>query len=199
MNKTDFLEELRKRLSGLPSEDVQERIGFYAEMIDDRMEEGLSEQEAISEIGSVEEIVSEIAAEIPLSKIVKEKLKPRRRLKAWETILLALGSPIWLSLLIAAFAVIFSLYATLWSVIVSIWAAFASLVGSAFGGILSGMFLMVWDSVPSGLALLGCAFVLAGLSILLFYACKAATKGIVLLTKKFWISIKKSFIKKEAA
>lgn len=199
MNKTDFLEELRKGLSGLPRDEAEERIGFYAEMIDDRMEEGLSEQEAISEIGTVDEIVSQIIAEIPLSKIVKDKLKPKRRLSVTEIVLLAVGSPIWLSLLIAAFAVIFSLYASLWSVIISVWAAFAAFIGSAFGGALSGVILMVWDSVPNGLALLSCAFVLAGLSIFLFYGCKAATKGIVLLTKKIWISIKKCFIKKEAA
>ena len=38
-----FLDELRKGLSGLPEEDIQERLSFYSEMIDDGMEEGLSE------------------------------------------------------------------------------------------------------------------------------------------------------------
>ncbi|MBR5538496.1 MAG: hypothetical protein IKU61_01205 [Clostridia bacterium] len=47
MNKQEFLEELRKGLSGLPKEDVRERLNFYGEIIDDRIEEGLTEEEAV--------------------------------------------------------------------------------------------------------------------------------------------------------
>ena len=50
MNKEKFLDALRRRLSGLPQEDIDERIAFYEEMIDDRMEEGLSEEEATATI-----------------------------------------------------------------------------------------------------------------------------------------------------
>ena len=48
MNKQEFLDELRKGLCGLPSEDIEERINFYSEMIDDRMEEGLTEEESVA-------------------------------------------------------------------------------------------------------------------------------------------------------
>ena len=57
MNKQEFLAGLQKGLSGLPQEDVEERLTFYGEMLDDRMEEGLSEEEAVAAAGSVEEIV----------------------------------------------------------------------------------------------------------------------------------------------
>ena len=40
--------------------------------------------------------------------------------------------------------------------------------------------------------------VLAGLAILMFYACKAVTKGAIILTKKMWLGTKKMFMKKEA-
>ena len=43
MNKQDFLVQLRKGLSGLPQDDIEERLTFYKEMIEDRMEEGFSE------------------------------------------------------------------------------------------------------------------------------------------------------------
>ncbi len=42
---------LENGLKSLPQEDVKERLGFYSEIIDDRMEEGNSEQEAIASIG----------------------------------------------------------------------------------------------------------------------------------------------------
>lgn len=41
MSKQEFLAELRKALSGLPQGDIEDRLTFYSEMIDDRMEEGL--------------------------------------------------------------------------------------------------------------------------------------------------------------
>ena len=106
MNKQEFLTELREGLSGLPQDDIEERLAFYGEMLDDRIEEGLSEDAAVAEIGDADEIVRQTVADIPFAKLAKERIKPKRRLKAWEIILLALGSPVWLSILIAAAAVI---------------------------------------------------------------------------------------------
>ncbi len=91
MNKQDFLAQLRKGLSGLPQDDIEERLTFYKEMIKDRMEEGFSEEEAVSAIGSVEDIVRQSIADIPLAKIAKERIRPKRHLKVWEVILLTLG------------------------------------------------------------------------------------------------------------
>ena len=119
MCKQEFLAQLRQGLSGLPQEDIEERLTFYSEMLDDRIEEGLSEEDAVAQIGTVEKIVSQIMSEIPLTKLVKEKVKPKRALRAWEIVLLILGSPIWLSLLIAAAAVVLSVYAAIWSVMLS--------------------------------------------------------------------------------
>ena len=67
MTKTEFLDELRSRLSGLPQSDLDERLLYFREMIDDRMEDGLTEEEAVSDIGSVDEIVDHIMEETPLS------------------------------------------------------------------------------------------------------------------------------------
>ena len=197
MNKQDFIASLRTSLSGLPKQDVEDRLNFYSEMIDDRIEEGLTEQEAVSAIGSVETVSSQIVADIPLSKIAKEKIKSKRGLRAWEILLLALGSPIWLSLLIAAFAVLFSLYVSIWSVIVSLWAVFASLVACAAGVIIAGIVFIVVGHALTGVCMIGAALVCAGLSIFSFFGCKAATKGLLWLTKKLALGIKKCFVKKE--
>ncbi len=51
MSKQEFLAQLKDGLSGLPQSDIEERVAFYEEMIDDRIEEGLSEEQAVSEIG----------------------------------------------------------------------------------------------------------------------------------------------------
>ncbi len=199
MNKQEFLTKLRKGLYGLPYGDIEERISFYSEMIDDRIEDGISEEQAVCEIGNVEEIISQIVADTPFTQIVKERIKPKRRLSAWEIIFLVLGSPIWLSLLIALFAVIFSVYISLWSVIVSLWAAFVSVVGCAVGGIIAGILFTCSGSTHAGIAMLGAGMVCAGFSVFAFFGCRAATKGILLITKKLAVWIKNCFIKKEDA
>lgn len=199
MNKQEFLAELRKGLSGLPQDDVEERLTFYGEMIEDRIEEGLWEEEAVSAVGSVDEIAAQIIADTPLAKSAKETMKPKRRLKAWEIVLLVLGSPIWLSLLIAVCVVILSLYISLWSVIISLWAVFASFIGCAFGGIAVGIGFAFGSNGLTGIAMIGAGVVCAGLSIFTFFGCKAVTTGTVRLTKKIAIGIKNCFIKKEEA
>ncbi len=199
MRKQEFLAQLRKGLSGLPQDDIEERLTFYSEMIDDQTEEGLSEEEAVSAVGSVDEIVAQVVADTPLAKVAKERIKPKRQMKAWEIVLLVLGSPIWLSLLIAAFAVVLSLYIVLWSVIISLWAVFGSFIGCAFGGIVAGIVFAFSDNILTGIAMIGAGVVCAGLSIFMHYGCKAATKGILILSRKFAVWIKNCFIRKEEA
>jgi len=170
MGKKEFLEQLSKKLSVLPKNEREERLAFYSEMIDDRIEEGLTEAAAVASIGFVE--------------LPEEKPATKRRLTAWKIVLLVLGSPIWFSLLIAAFSLVLSLYISLWAVIVSLWAAFGSLVACSASIALGGIGFAIDGHVPTGLAMLGAGLVCGGLSIGFFYGCHWITKGTVLLTKK---------------
>ena len=198
MHKQDYINLLKKKLSGLPPKEVDDRLGFYEEMIDDLIEEGVSEEDALKRIGSVDEVASQILADIPLKKLVKEKIKPNRKRSAWEITLLAIGSPIFGALLIAAIAVVFALYASLWAVIISLWASFFAVVGSGVGGFLGGFLLFFTENAASGFCLIGLSLTALGLSIFFFYGCKLATVGIIKLTKKIVLFIKKQCIKKEA-
>lgn len=199
MDKREFLARLEAGLRGLPPEDLAEHLSFYEEMIEDRMEDGLTEAEAVAGIGPVEDIVQQIVAETPLRKIVRERMRPERKMRGWEIVLLALGSPIWLSLLISAFAVLLSVYVVIWSVIVSLWAVDLALLVSSAAGVLAGVVLICKGSVLTGLAAIGAGLMCLGLSIFLFYGCLAATKGAVMLTKKIALWIKSLFLRKEAA
>ena len=78
MSKTDFLIKLREMLSGLPQEEVADRLMFYGEMIDDRIEEGLAEEDAVAEVGSVDEIAAQILEEVPVSKTVNADEKEKK-------------------------------------------------------------------------------------------------------------------------
>lgn len=199
MTKLEFLLALHDRLEGLPQEDVEERLRFYAEMIEDRMEEGLSEEEAVAEMGTVGEIAGQIIADIPLTKLVKEKMKTKRRLGAWEIVLLVLGFPVWLPLLISFFAVVISLYISLWAVLVSLWAVFLSAAVCALCGTVGGAVIMLCGRGAVGAAVIGTGLVCAGLAVLLFFGCKAATQGTLRLTAKSVLAAKNAFVKKEGA
>ena len=198
MNKQRFLDELRKGLAGLPQQDVEERLAFYSEMIDDRMEEGLSEEEAIAEIGPVDGVVKQILADIPLTKLVKERIRPKRKLAAWEIVLLVLGFPVWFPLLAAAFAVLLSVYVVIWSLVIALWAVFAALVLAA-AACLFGMVMLVIKNGAwlEAAGVFGITLVLAGLSVLTFLACVAATKGMAKLTKRLALWVKHLFVGKE--
>ncbi|MBQ2632952.1 MAG: DUF1700 domain-containing protein [Oscillospiraceae bacterium] len=195
MDKETFLARLREGLSGLPRSDAAECLAFYGELIDDRMEDGLSEAEAVAGIGPVEEIVAQTVAEIPISRLVKEKVAAKRKRKAWEIVSLALGAPV----LMAAAAVALSVYAALWAVAVSLWAADAALLGVALAAVVLGPVQFAQGRASSGLALLGAGLALAGLAILLFFGCKAAARGMLVLTQKTARWVKTLFLRKEGA
>ncbi len=184
-------------LYGLPKDDIAERLAFYSEMIDDRIEEGLTEEEAVAGIGPIEDIVSQTISEIPLTKLVKEKIKPERSLKGWELALIIIGFPLWFPLLIAGLAIVFSFYVVIWAVVVYLWAAVVSVGASALFGTLVSVVQFVNGRTVPGLALLGMSLAAAGLAILMFFACIGLTKGAAKLTGKIALGIKSMFIKKE--
>ena len=196
MNKQEFLAELRKRLSGLPQADIEERIVFYSEMIDDRTEEGSTEEEAVSAIGFVDDVVSQIFSDIPLTKLVKEKVKPNRALKAWEIVLLILGSPVWLPLLLAAAIIVLAVYIVIWSVIITLYAVDLTFAAGGIAGIAAILTYIANGNIPGALLFFGAGFVSAGLAILLFFGFNQITKYILLLSRKFLLNIKALFIRK---
>ena len=197
MNKQEFLNRLREGLACLPREDAEERLAFYDEMLSDRIEDGLSEQAAVAELGPVETVVQQIVAETPLPRLVREKMKSGRRLRAWELVLLVLGAPLWLPLLIAAGALLFSLYVVIWALIVSLWAVELALAVSALACLAGGVILLSRGDGTRGLLGIAAALVLAGLSVFGFLGCRALTKGAAVLTRKIALGIKSLFLRKE--
>ena len=197
MKKQEFLSELRIKISGLPGVDVEERISFYSEMIDDRIEDGMSEEEAVLEIGSVEDVAMEIIGNTPLKKIVKEKIKPYRGWKTSKIIFVSISSLIWIPLLVAAFSVALALYVSLWSIVVSVYAVFASCALSVPFGLVVGAFHAFSGNSFFAVLLVSCCFALAGIGILSFLCAKALTRLTLLLTKKLTLKIKKKLVSGE--
>lgn len=171
MTKEAFIMWLCEAFSAYPQEEVEERIRFYIEIIEDRMEEGLSEEEAVASVGKLEDVIAQIQADMPLPK----KYKAGRRLKGWEIVLLILGFPLWLPLLAAGFAVALSVYICIWAVILCLWAGFVTIAVCSFFGILAGIAYIIFFDRLTGIALLGAGIFCMGLSILAFWGCNAIT------------------------
>ncbi len=200
MNKAELLKALESALYGLPQEDIQKSLDFYSEMIDDRVEDGLSEDEAVSLTGDPQEIAKQILMDTSITKLVKQKIKPKRRMSAGEIVLLVLGSPLWLSLLIAVVAVVFSVYVSLWSVVVALWACETAFLGCVIGGTASAViFFTTGQNIYAGIVMIAAALLLVGISILFFFVCRLSTKGMVWFTKKITLCIKFCFLRKERA
>ena len=182
MNRAEFLNALREKLSGLPAEELEERLSFYAEVMDDRIEDGYSEEAAVAEIGTPEEIAAQIIAEIPLSRLVREKVGARKKRRTWQTVLLAVGAVVWVPLLIAFLAVIFSLYIALWAVVISLYAVCLALAAVGVCALPGAVLLAVRGNLPAAAAFLGAGIFCAGLAILMFFLCRGITKGVIKLT-----------------
>ncbi len=200
MNKQDFLASLRQGLKNLPQNEADKFLDYYAEMIDDRIEEGVTETEAITALGPVENLIAQIREEIisttPFGRLIKEKLTPSRRLRVWEIVLLVLGSPIWLSLLLTVFALVLTVYAVLWALVLTVYAVDLALAAGGVAGIFS-LFLIPSKGFAPCAATCGLGLFGAGLAILLFYPSNFLAKGMIKVSKRIFLFIKARFVKKE--
>lgn len=195
MTKQEFLNALGAKLAALPKQELEERLNFYDEMIDDGVEEGLSEEQAVDKLGSVEEVAAQIIADIPFFKIAKERFKFKRPPLGWEKALLILGAPLWIALAAAAIAVVVSIYAVIFSIAVAAWAVDVAFAAGTLGAFAVGLSFAFSGNAISGAMALGAGLIFAGLAILLFFCAKSATKITIFLSGKIAFYIKKLFTK----
>ncbi|MDE7246225.1 MAG: hypothetical protein K2O18_19935, partial [Oscillospiraceae bacterium] len=65
MTRVQFLNDLYKRISSLPEDQAEQHLTYYAEMLADRIEEGMSEEEAVASMEPVDVIVQRIFEDSP--------------------------------------------------------------------------------------------------------------------------------------
>ena len=176
MNKKEFSEALHRLLSELPWADVVSSVEFYEEMIEDRMEEGLSEEDAVAQVGTPEEIAARIRSELPAASVPETQKETRSKNRGLVLILLILGAPIWLSLLIAAVAVSVSLLAVIFSLFVSLWAVVIALGGASLLWFISAVMSAIQHNLISAGMLCGFSLFGAGLCILTVFPFRFFTK-----------------------
>ena len=197
MKKREFLDRLKASLWAMPEADKERSADYYAEMIDDRMEDGLSEEEAVAAIGDLDEIVKQILNETPRppATVKKEQKQQKQGLETWMIVLLVLGSPVWIPLVASAAGTVISVYVSLWTVVIFLYAVFIALAIASVGCVVGSFFMI--GRFAEVLVAWGAALLCAGLAIGVFMLSNLAAKGLVALTKLCWESCKSIFRGKE--
>ena len=190
MNKAEFLQALAARLNGLTAQERERALNFCAEGIDDRVEDGMEENDAVAALGDVETVARELLADRPLRAVVRERV--RREGSAGRIALLICASP----LLLTLFAVGLSAYAALWAAMIAVYAAVASLLIAGAACALGGVALMFVQGAAPGLCVCGAGLVSFALGLLLIDPVKTAGKGLWKLTKAFGRGCKRLIVGK---
>jgi uncharacterized membrane protein len=202
MSKEEFLSTLKTELEKQNLGNVENMLQFYDEMICDRMEDGMTEEEATASLGSIQDIVKEVVWEKPVTTLVKERVQ-QSKAKAESNgkgaiwiVLAVLGFPIWLpiaAVIAVCFMVICLVY---WIIVLTIalvllvfpLTTLACLVGAA--GVLLG-----FAPFSTMMICLGGAMILGSLSFLLYKPCLLFFKETGTVFAKMLVGLKKTLFK----
>lgn len=180
MTRDEFLGRLGELLACLPEDQVEETKAFYAEAIADRMEDGMSEEEAVAAMGAPGEVAEATLDDLPA--VPRAIARTRRRSTALLWVLAIVGSPVWAPLLLAFAAVAVSIYFCIWVLALCIW-----LLVPALGAV--GVTALAFTTVgvklgliPYAIAMLGCGVALLGGALLAGAGAWAASRQIARLS-----------------
>ena len=190
MNRKAFLRELKGRIAALPEAERDQKLAYYAEMIDDRVEAGMAEEEAVAALGTMEEIAAEALQGAP------QMRASGRRPGAWSLLIGALGSPLWVPLVAAGLLLALVGYGLLWVLAAVLYICAAAFAVGGLGALAGMAAALIRANFLQGGLYLGTACLLAGGAILLTLAANAAAVGCVRLGSRGVHRIKVMFRRK---
>ena len=189
MNKAWFLSEIKMKMEQFPDFELQETLDYYNEIIDDKIESGMSEEEAIFSLGKVDEILKEMIYEMPITSILNSRIKPKPELNKIQMFFIGL---VMLIGALPVFIVLFSLYLSIWAVIGALYFTNFVMLLSSLLCIMSFVFHLFMRNWSQSMLSVGLFFLTAGLSILMFYGMNFVSVYLVDISKKYmrWIKSK---------
>ena len=154
MTRDEFLNRLGELLACLPADQVKETQEFYAEAIADRMEDGMTEAEAVAAMGTPGEVAEATLDELPA--VPRAIARTKRKSTALLWVLAIVGSPVWIPLLLAFVAVL----------ALCVWIVAAAFGGAGLVGLLFAVDGIIIGHVPYVLASMGMGFASIGVALL---------------------------------
>lgn len=197
MSKAQFLQELTAGLQQLPPEEVARQRDYYDELLSDMVEDGMSEEEAVAKLGSVQEIIQNILQDTPLPTLVRTRLRPKNGWTAAAVVVTILGAPLWVPLLLAFVLTGGCVALAIWAVIA---AFFLIVFALGIAGIIvffKGFTLFSFSAAYVPLSL-GSGLLLLGLALLIFLGAEQASVALFRGGRWIYRSVKGLFIQKEA-
>jgi uncharacterized membrane protein len=193
MDKTAFLVRLRVALDRLPAYEIESLLTFYAEMIDDRVEDGMTAAQAIESLGAVAQIAEQLIAQTPV--VPKAIARVKTKSRALNIVLLIIGAPLWIPLAITFAAVAFTIWLVIWVLLVSLWVVIAALLLSGIAGIAMGFYFLATAYPLIALFIVGAGLACAGIGLFSSFGVVAASKGLYRLTRLFASKIRSLFVR----
>lgn len=192
MTRNEFITSLKARLSSIPESERQKATDWYSELICDRMEE-MPEEDAVSGIGSVDEIADEIISQYRQNATVvqttgnesvgQSKNSPDKGVNTALMIFAAVVlSPIWLPLLVVGLSLALIAVVLFWCAVVTVGVMLVSAAAVGVVGLFYGFWALFVINPAYGLLVLGTALVAAGLTLALIPLIVITVKGAVRFT-----------------
>lgn len=201
MSKKEFLESLGRLLKSLGKSEREKSLSYYNEIIDDYMEDGYTEQQAVEQIGNPGLIAQEILEE----QRTQTKEPMSRGMKGLIAVLLVLGFPVWGSLVLAGFCIVLSAVLLVLSAYIVIWcipvctgaASVAGLILSVVS--MGGAAIIIFQNPAAGVIQLGVGMSSAGIFILSGLLTWILGKYFVKVTVRFskWLAGKVTGIRRK--
>lgn len=199
MTKLEFIDALGNELTSMPIEETKKVLEYYLESVDDRMDDGMTEEEAIEALGPIPELAQRALEEyrqenqiLPVPKAPEPDVNvvfegpEKRRMPVWAIVLLIIGSPVWLGIGLGIGGAALGIYISVWAILASLlFCAGVFIICGAIGAV-ACWFLAV---SPTGLFgrvfAFGCCLALIGVGMLLLPAMLWLIRGFVSLHR--WI------------
>jgi len=199
MTKLEFIEELKQRLFKLSDNEVNKAVSFYSENIDDKMESGYTEEEAVATL-DIDKIVSELLVDTPLASLIQKRIKASYKKSGNKTLWIVLaicGFPFWFPICAAIAAVAVAVFVIFWALAFSFLVMAAAFLLAGLAGTFYGIYICFAVGPVPGLFITGSCIALFGLGIVsirpLFWLFKKFAKAI----PAFFRKIKRLFVPKK--
>lgn len=190
MKKFEFLQYLRRKLKKYPTNEVNDAVGYYDELISDKMRDGMSERDAVASLGDKREIVKNCVSTMSSRRGGNESYETSDSAskaggKVGAVFLGVLASPVLLPLGIVFAVLVFVIFVVWISLVAAFGAVCIGGVAAAFGNWFS--FINIGSALiqtGGGLILAVVGFCLCG--VLAYYGYRFVLKTVRALKNAFF-------------
>lgn len=184
MNRNQFIDKLAKKLSNLSEQELKQTIDYYYEIISDKINDGMTEDEVIDSLGSIDEIASSILSDNFILKNDKANDKNKKE-NNWKGITIGATAIIWIPILIGLIGGAIGIYVSLWAIVISFG---ATSLATGIGTLVSilGIIDICTGAVGSGLTWISMGIGSLGLCFIFYTITIYSGKFMIYITKKIF-------------